>query len=174
MTASKALPATRCIARTHRTGQRCKKLAVTGATVCWTHGGAAPQVRAAAAARVSLAEAMAREDRRSPVEILADTLHAADVLLKTALKAADGQMITPEQLAAVVGHLERAEQFARAVIGLGIEERRTQLAEAQGQLLFDVFSRVLGALDLDEERLARAPALLAEEIRALTSAPGSG
>lgn len=161
--------ATRCVATSQRSGERCKRWAILGGRVCPKHGGGAPQVKAAAAARVTLAEAMASEDRRSPVEILADTLHAADVLLRKALKAADQAVITPQELATIVEHLERAEQFARAVIGLGIEERRTQLAEAQGQLMFDVFTRVLGALGLSEDQAARAPALLAEEVRALTS-----
>lgn len=40
-----------CTATSHRSGQQCKKWAVNGATVCLTHGGAAPQVRAAARER---------------------------------------------------------------------------------------------------------------------------
>lgn len=49
----------RCTARSKRSGQRCRKLAVRGATVCATHGGSAPQVRAAAARRVARDDALA-------------------------------------------------------------------------------------------------------------------
>ncbi|MFJ5222792.1 HGGxSTG domain-containing protein [Streptomyces sp. NPDC088400] len=45
----------RCTART-RSGGRCRGMAVTGATVCRMHGGAAPQVRAAAQRREATAE----------------------------------------------------------------------------------------------------------------------
>ena|SRR5215467_14418188 len=39
----------RCHAQAHQTGVQCKKLAIPGGTVCRYHGGAAPQVREAAA-----------------------------------------------------------------------------------------------------------------------------
>ncbi|WP_334665777.1 HGGxSTG domain-containing protein [Streptomyces cyaneofuscatus] len=45
----------RCTART-RSGGRCRGMAVTGATVCRMHGGAAPQVRAAGQRREATAE----------------------------------------------------------------------------------------------------------------------
>ena len=38
----------RCIGTVHTTGQRCKKAAILGGTVCQTHGGGAPQVKAKA------------------------------------------------------------------------------------------------------------------------------
>src|SRR5688572_28631607 len=42
-----AIPAVVC--KAHRTnGDPCKAYAILGAQVCWVHGGAAPQVRAAA------------------------------------------------------------------------------------------------------------------------------
>jgi hypothetical protein len=41
-------------ARSSRTGQPCKKAAITGMRVCRTHGGAAPQVREAARLRLAL------------------------------------------------------------------------------------------------------------------------
>lgn len=41
-----------CSAKSSRTGQPCKRMAILGGTVCPTHGGQAPQVKAAAAQRV--------------------------------------------------------------------------------------------------------------------------
>ena len=49
-------PKQRCTAR-NQTGNQCKNPAVPGATVCRFHGGAAPQVIAAAQRRIALAEA---------------------------------------------------------------------------------------------------------------------
>lgn len=42
----------RCRAKSSRTGKPCKKAPIRGAVVCRTHGGAAPQVKAAAEQRV--------------------------------------------------------------------------------------------------------------------------
>lgn len=162
------LPPRRCSAKT-TAGDPCGHWRMVGSDVCQTHGGMAPQVRAAALRRVSLAEALARADRRPPAEILADTLHTADVMLRRAVEATGAGLATVDELAGVVGHLERAEQFARSVIGLGIEERRTRVAEEQGQAMFDVFSRVLGALGLSEEQRALVPELLRREIGALVA-----
>jgi hypothetical protein len=46
-------PSKRCTATSRRTGQRCGLARIPGTTVCAKHGGAAPQVRAAAARRVA-------------------------------------------------------------------------------------------------------------------------
>src|SRR5437773_12470807 len=45
--------AKRCTATSKRTGRRCGLARIPGTTVCAKHGGAAPQVRAAAARRVA-------------------------------------------------------------------------------------------------------------------------
>lgn len=61
-TAPALTPATeprRCRARSKRSGERCRRLAIPGGTVCVMHGGAAPQV--AAAARRRLSDAAVRE-----------------------------------------------------------------------------------------------------------------
>lgn len=53
---------TRCTAR-RKNGQACRNWAILGGTVCRMHGGAAPQVRAAAKVRI----AMAQEDAASVI-----------------------------------------------------------------------------------------------------------
>ncbi|KYH43246.1 hypothetical protein [Branchiibius sp. NY16-3462-2] len=47
--------ATRCHAKSRRSGNQCKHLAMKGGVVCRTHGGAAPQVKAKAAERLIMA-----------------------------------------------------------------------------------------------------------------------
>jgi hypothetical protein len=42
----------KCIAKSSRTGELCKRWAIKGGTVCPFHGGSAPQVKAAAAKRL--------------------------------------------------------------------------------------------------------------------------
>lgn len=49
-----------CAATSRRSGERCKRGATPGATVCYKHGGGAPQVRAAAARRLEETKATAR------------------------------------------------------------------------------------------------------------------
>lgn len=43
----------RCTATSQQSGSRCKKAAIRGGTVCQSHGGGAPAVKAAAAARLT-------------------------------------------------------------------------------------------------------------------------
>ena len=65
----------RCIATSSQSGERCRKRPVVGATVCPTHGGSAPQVRAKAAVRVLEAE-VAREIGRQGWEPVTDPVGA--------------------------------------------------------------------------------------------------
>lgn len=59
------LPAERCRANRNNGQGRCRRWAIRGASVCPKHGGAAPQVRRAAAARVRAAEHLAGHVTRS-------------------------------------------------------------------------------------------------------------
>lgn len=80
----------RCTAKSSRTGKRCKKSAVTGATVCRSHGAGAPQVRAAAKVRAAEMEARAEAERMvaragvdaDPIEHLLESLHRAAALVE--------------------------------------------------------------------------------------------
>ena len=62
----------RCSATSKGTGQRCQLPAIKGATVCRSHGGNAPQVRAAAAFRVMDAYRALQPKAVAVVETLLD------------------------------------------------------------------------------------------------------
>jgi hypothetical protein len=49
--------------------------------------------------------------------------------------------------------------------GVGIEERRVRLAEAQGSLMNDVIRRILARLSLNTDQSALLPVVVPEELR---------
>ena len=183
-----------CVARAKSTGHRCQRSPIQGATVCYVHGGMAPQVRAAAARRVEAArvaddvrnvlafEALAGVDdpldalSRLASEALAmkEQLAARVNTLKSIRYAASGS--GTEQLRAEVALYERAMDRAARFLDLlaksGWEERRVRLSEQQGALVAGVIRAVLGRLMLTSEQQALVPLVVPEELRRLGSIPG--
>jgi hypothetical protein len=95
-----------CTAKSQRSKERCRKHAIAGANVCRNHGGAVPQVRAAANIRLALERlvdpAIRELERilRSPKTPLAVKLRAAcDVLDRNGLTAPREIAITIHDLA---------------------------------------------------------------------------
>ena len=83
----------KCSATSKSTGESCKRHAIAGGTVCRVHGGAAPQVRKAAALRLAALVdpaigviSRALKDKKQP-KIAFDA--ARDVLDRNALKSPD-------------------------------------------------------------------------------------
>lgn len=98
-------------------GEPCGNHAVVGATVCHKHGARAPQVRAAAARRISLAEALESGDRRHPQEVLASALHGADVLARrTQALLADGDPVTADMIQALLDSIKTQATMAKLVL----------------------------------------------------------
>jgi hypothetical protein len=155
--------------------------------VCRTHGGAAPQVRAAAERRQ--AEAAARRVLAElSVEPVTDPF--------TALMRLAGQVVSwQEATAALVNELEsvryraangaeqlraeislyersmdRAVTVLAAIAKLGIEERLVRVTEQQGALVAQVIRAILGELRLTPEQQARVPEIVPRHLRALRSA----
>lgn len=139
-----------CTARSSRTGEPCKLTAVRGATVCQVHGGRAPQVRAAAARRVTLAEAMASEDRRHPLEVLASALHGADVLSRQVQQQlAAGNPVTSDMVQALLDSLKTQAGMAKLVLDTGGPEQWSaqEAVRQQGEALVKIcreMARLLG------------------------------
>lgn len=91
----------RCTGRSSRTGKPCQRYPVNGAKVCATHGGRAPQVKAAAKARqIQEAAELAVVTYGLPREV------APDVALLEEVHRTAGHV---RWLAEVVGQLERGE-----------------------------------------------------------------
>ncbi len=111
-----------CTATNKRTGQQCGRAAISGGSVCWVHGGAAPQVRAAALRRIHslvdpalevLAEAM--EQGPTPEGVRA----ARDVLDRAGFKAPEKITFeknesTGDALESIMGELASLAERERA------------------------------------------------------------
>lgn len=65
---------------------------------------------------------------------------------------------------------DRLTRVAAAALKAGIEERRVQLAEAQGALIADVIRRILNRLNLTPDQFTLVGTVVPEELRALTAA----
>jgi hypothetical protein len=163
------LSSQRCVARSSRTGEPCKKWAVRGATVCATHGGSTRHIRAKAAERVALAEAAAR-GKRSPWDALEDVHATSDVLFARARTEFDRGDLTAETAGQLIEAMERLGRWSEKLIASGHAERATRIAEIQGADLVRVIGKILhrlgDQLDLTAEQRAAAARVAAEELRA--------
>jgi len=167
---AKVLPPVKCSGTIWSTGLQCDQWAVVGATVCPTHGGRAPQVREAAERRVSIAEALVRNDPRPPWEVLEDALRVADVVMQDALgEVKELGSVTPQLLDKLIAAVERAHRLAKVNLDAGIDQRRMRLAEAQAEQMQRVFTRVLNGLGLTAEQQALVPQLLRREIQGVVT-----
>lgn len=110
-----------CVATAKATGQRCRRAAIAGGTVCTVHGGRAPQVRRAAAARVEADRAAAVVARLDLRGIDADPLRALDEELR--------------RCRAIIEELSDAEIDEDRLRLLGTErDRLVRVAVARAQL----------------------------------------
>jgi hypothetical protein len=122
-----------CTARSKRSGQRCQRAPVTGGTVCWAHGGAAGQVRRAAARRVAEAEIVAAGERFAvngdrPVDVLAELERLTAVVTSfMSFATARVEALSPDEWAAFGPRTAAQVDVFRAAL---VEARRllTELA----------------------------------------------
>ena len=111
------MPAVKCQATSSRTGKHCKKWAIRGGTVCRTHGGAAPQVKAAAEQRVKdmLTEAL------DPERVLREVGRIAFSDIRE-LFDADGNVLPVKQW---------PDDFARAVASVEVVKKNVTTGDGK-------------------------------------------
>lgn len=186
-----------CTARAKGSGRRCKRRVSPGAVVCRMHGGAAPQVIAAAERRVALA-GVEREVARlglrvevDPLDALLELVHesAANVAVyRMALQdleitvAADGAVAIPEShdekgkrdpaLAHILVTMydqerDRLARYSKMCVDAGVEERKVKLVEGQAQALGKVVEAAIRALNPTAEEYRVAVQAAAKVMREL-------
>lgn len=117
---------TPCSAASRSTGKPCKRNAIPGGTVCYWHGGAAPQVAAAAERRTVQAEADA---------LVARLLHAAD---------AEPVRDPVGKLAKVAGQMEHAvEVLGRQVNELGNLDYQDVMGIRRTHVIVEAWERIM-------------------------------
>jgi hypothetical protein len=147
-------------------GPPCKNFPIVGGTVCPTHGGAAPQVRAKAAARYEVmkwglggldtdpGETLLRLVAQSSIraqryaEELAEHIAEKPSLRDALVGEAWGEGGKTGEFVRGLAQLESAERdrcanFCRLAIAAGLAERQVRLAERQGQLMTVLLRSVL-------------------------------
>ncbi|WP_286960160.1 MULTISPECIES: HGGxSTG domain-containing protein [Arsenicicoccus] len=177
----------RCRA-TSRSGQQCKRYAIRGANVCRWHGGAAPQVQAAAARRVQQEELETMARRASAdgptvtmSEVYTEMLTTAGMLIEYRDELADRKAAVTswrstdargtEQLNAIIGlyegALHRTVATLERIARLDIEGRKVRLSELEVRRVLGAVERSLGAGDLSPAQLSAIRAEMAVQARAL-------
>jgi hypothetical protein len=141
------IPRTRCTAK-KRSGEPCKLSAIAGGKVCRCHGGQLPVVQRAAAQRVALYEALDVGEHRPVWQVLLDTVHAADVVMRD-LRATLGEdgAVTPEQLDRFVQAVERAGRMAKTAIDARVAEMQVRDLHQQAAALTPLLSPLLELLE---------------------------
>lgn len=169
--AKQVMPGVRCKATSHRTKQRCCNYAIRGAEVCRHHGGSAPQVRAAAAARVILAEEVARAPRRHPLEVQDSALHLVDVVGRQLMeRLSSGGEINVEDIQTLIDTARTQAGLAKLVLDSNRVDwgawTAREVIRQQGEALASIcraFAEQLGH-DPDSESVQAALGVAVEQV----------
>jgi hypothetical protein len=124
-----------------RSGNRCKRYAAAGTTVCRMHGGAAPQVQAAAKRRLLAEQLRAIADveldegfEADPAEAVLGALRAAHERLRLLRVIYGDELLvgTPAAVRLEGEALDRVGKLGRLAIDLGVRERANQVRDRLG------------------------------------------
>lgn len=172
---------------TRTNGQPCGNWAMNGSTVCHSHGGRAPQVKAAAAARMA-EERVERLLYRYQAEPTADPLEALQRLAGRALamEQAIGNLVNnledlrftdekgAEQLRSEVVILERAMDRAGKLLvdiaKLNIEERLAKVTERQTEIMQAALDASMTEMGYPPDQRVAIRKSLARHLRAVPAA----
>lgn len=150
-----AIPAMQCAATIKATGQRCRRWATPGTTVCTSHGAAAPQVQKKAAARVTAATVQAAsglfpqlldEPGRQPWEIILDGIHVTDAVARDLLEQvrAAGPNATPDQVDRMLAAFKASHSMSESAVKLSLVRL---IAKASEHEVTSTRAVLLGVLD---------------------------
>lgn len=158
-------PGLKCTA-TNKAGHRCGSNPIRGATVCWKHGGAAPQVKALAAVRLEVSRWQIGDQTEDPGDVLqrlvtqsyrrvelvsaemerrlTESKSLSDLLVGDAMGEFGkiGEYLTGLAIYEAQER-ERAANFAAKAVAAGLGERQVRLAERQGELLATVLRAIM-------------------------------
>ena len=171
-------------------GQPCGRPPKTGAPVCHVHGGAASQVKAAAADRV--VEAELREVARKhldnpdaePMQDPGDKLLRLATRVEDALTAVGRRVNMLNEIGVVTmagGEQVKAEvkvwtDFVKILLDvlvnierLGVEKRLAGVTERNSEVFGQLLRAILSDLDLSGEQSARVPEVVGRHLRALSA-----
>ena len=140
-----------CTATSSRTGERCKRAALRGSNICTSHG-VNSRTRIAAKRRVALAEATALVEAQGvepmtdvATQILVLASEARSLLDILAARVAELESFSStdklgsESISAILGayqsQQEKTGRLLIAIAKLGLEDRRTRVAEADHRRL---------------------------------------
>lgn len=168
-------------------GGRCRQKAMVGQTVCYHHGGAAPQNKAAAARRIAEAKLEARVHKAlarldvapvdNPLEALAE-LAGQVVAFKNALADRVNALeeiryeskAGGEQLRAEIALYERALDRCNTVLGtiarLDIDGRLVRIEEEKARILMDAVHAGLASIGVVGEQAEQVKTVMARKLRA--------
>jgi hypothetical protein len=173
-----------CTRDSKRSKTRCHARAISGLDRCYAHAGESTDVaKARGRANLEAAAFGHGDDFANPTDVMLWAVTVAWMRARLLAQLLEGEY-TRSGVRALVAWSERGEQVSalatlegrerdRALeastkaIAAGIAEREVRLAEAHGDLLHGVISRILGALDLSPEQAARVPLVVPAELRAL-------
>jgi len=182
----------RCTGTTHgtrrpeRAGLPCEAWAVKGASVCVVHGGAAPQVKAKAAARLVDAELskLAADYRPEPIGDPLEALLDLAGRARAFMTLAERQMLRLDDLAtkgdagveharAVITVFQRSvddlRKILRDIASLNLDERLARVAELKADVAVRLIAGALTRAGFDPDHALIATAVEAE-IMALDAA----
>jgi len=188
----------RCVG-TRTDGERCEKNAITGGTVCATHGGSTRIVKARAAVRaevmrwglgdstVDAGEVLLRLVSQSArrAELYADELERLTRGAKTLEEAlvGDSKILVGDALEKVGEYIrgmavleaqerDRCAGFAAKAVAAGLAERQVRLAERQGALIATLIRSLLDdpELGLSDDQKEAGRRVASKHLRALSGA----
>jgi hypothetical protein len=156
----------RCTAKSKQAGRRCAKWAEPGLDVCRMHGGGTKKAKEKQARFLAAQKAQATAvlygfpEEVDPLDALLGELHRtaghvswlSDEVrrLNSPLAAGPFGVVSTDPMVKLY-QAERAHlsRVAADCLKAGVEERRVQLVERQGQLVADVIRRIVTSLGLD-------------------------